>query len=527
MKNIAVCVCVLISFVRGYSQTLDSLNAFAQKPALEFQKTDSLKAIFAAKIDSLKQTVPGDNEAQVALSKVDSVQAVFYKRADSLQAVYQKPLSTIDAQSSKLQHKIDSLQNLKLPANDLTRKLDSLQRVRTQQVAKLNKELDELKSKAMKPLKEVTLPPQMQEPLNKLTGSINNYKVPDKGFAIPGLPDKTPGIPNLGKLPAEGRNMPGIGKAELPGNFQKPDIKGLTGNLDKLNEATGKLTELRQTTGQIGNYAEDAKNMAAGNFDKVKTFDKTVENQVMKLEGANDLKTGSAELDKLKNVGSALKNPDSLKMLSASMAKDQVQKIAVNHFAGQEKALQAAMSQMAKVKTKYTEVKSLAELPKHPPNPLKGKPFIERIVPGITFQIQKSTYFLLDGNVFASYRLYPHWSVGAGWNHRFAIDDWKIIQQPRIYGPRASIEFKWKKGFNLHLLPELMNTEVPQSPDPSGRAWVWSIFAGIKKDFTVYKSIKGNTELLYNVFDQKGNSPYVEKIAVRFGFEFPMKKQKK
>jgi hypothetical protein len=68
------------------------------------------------------------------------------------------------------------------------------------------------------------------------------------------------------------------------------------------------------------------------------------------------------------------------------------------------------------------------------------------------------------------------------------------------------------------------DTFVPQRTDPSGE-WVWSIYDGIKKDFTVYKSIKGNTELLYNLFDQKDNSPYAQRFAVRFGFEFPMRKK--
>lgn len=59
------------------------------------------------------------------------------------------------------------------------------------------------------------------------------------------------------------------------------------------------------------------------------------------------------------------------------------------------------------------------------------------------------------------------------------------------------------------------------------REWVHSIFVSIKKDFTVYKNIKGNTEVLYNLYDKEGMSPYGEKLAVRFGFEFPMKKKGK
>lgn len=531
------------SIQAAFKARVDSIErggAVEKKMHTGIKKTDSTRTAFASKIDSLKQSIPSDSLGQAGLRKVDSVQSAFYKSVDSLHSVYQKPLQSLDAESAKLQHTIDSLQSFNLPTNKFTRKLDSIQNLRTQQITKLNGSMDELKSKAMKPLKQITLPPQMQEPLDKLTNSINSYKLPSnskEGFTMPGLSGKT-GIPNTGKLSGmEGINLPGAGDAKLPGNIQQPDIKGLTGNIDKLNgatdklnDATSKLGQVTQTMNQAGGYASDVKNLAQGNFNEVKNIDKLVESQVMKLDGANQLQKGTAEIDKIKQTTALMQNPDSLKAMGEAKAKEEVMQLAhnaVNHFAGQEQALQQAMDKMAKLKTKYTDVKSLAELPKRAPNPLKGKPLIERIVPGITFQIQKSAYFLLDVNALASYRLYPHWSVGAGWNYRFAIDDWEIIRQPRIYGPRASIEFKWKKGFNLRLLPELMNTEVPQSTDPSGREWVWSIFGGIKKDFTVYKSIKGNTELLYNFFDQKDSSPYTEKIGVRFGFEFPMKKVKK
>ncbi len=96
-----------------------------------------------------------------------------------------------------------------------------------------------------------------------------------------------------------------------------------------------------------------------------------------------------------------------------------------------------------------------------------------------------------------------------------------------------AIEVKWTKGINFRLLPEIMNTTIPpmiaqsMGVDQTYREWVPSIFLCIKKDFTVYKNIKGNTEVLYNLYDKEGMSPYGEKLAVRFGFEFPMKKKGK
>jgi len=103
----------------------------------------------------------------------------------------------------------------------------------------------------------------------------------------------------------------------------------------------------------------------------------------------------------------------------------------------------------------------------------------------------------------------------------------------RIYGPRAIVQFRWTKGIIFTLQPEVMNTTIPPQLashlgfDPTYRKWITSIFAGIKKEFTVYKSVKGYSELLYNFRDKDGMSPYGDKASVRFGFEFPMKKKHK
>ena len=137
---------------------------------------------------------------------------------------------------------------------------------------------------------------------------------------------------------------------------------------------------------------------------------------------------------------------------------------------------------------------------------------------------------MLDINPMLMYRISPRISAGAGWNQRLAFDDLTIKKEESIYGPRAAFEFKWTKGINFRLLPEIMNTTIPplmaqsKGVDPVYREWIGSLFFGIKKDFTVYKQIKGNTEILYNLYDPDGMSPYGDKLSVRFGFEFPIKK---
>lgn len=452
-------------------------------------------------------TLPQDTLLQKSIYRADSITNAFQNKADSLNNFYQDQFTQLDAQRSKLQSKIDSLNNLKLPSEKLTQTLDSLNQLKSAKLSSLTKEVDALKAKATSSFNEINLPPQIQEPFDKLKSSV-------QGYSLPALNTSTPGLPS--------GNLPSLTNTKLPtlSNQLKLDtnLKGL-GNLNQVNEFAGKA----------GEYTKDAQNLVKGNLNEVKNIDKTLEGKVAGMEGVDQLTKGQGMLAQTNQLTDSAAMQDKMKAL----AKEQLMNVAQDHFAGKQEVLKQAMDKMSKLKGKYSEVKSMAELPKKLPNPLKGKPFIERLVPGVTFQILKSNYFLLDVNALLLYRITPRLSAGAGWNQRLAFDDLKIKSEQRIYGPRAAIELKWTKGINFRLLPEIMNTTIPpalaqrQGIDPAYREWVPSMFVGIKKDFTVYKKIKGNTEVLYNLYDPNNYSPYGDRIAVRFGFEFPMKKRKK
>lgn len=461
----------------------------------------------AQQLDSLNFVIPTDTLLQKSIQKADSITLSFQSKADSLNSIYQKQFSKIDSTRNRFQSKIDSLNNLKLPTDKLTRKLDSLNQLKDQQLSSLTKKIDDLKSKATEGLKEIQLPPQLQEPMQKLQSSIQTY-------SLPALNTATPGLPSL--------EMPKLGNTKLPTFTNQlaldPNLKDLTGNLNKISGITD----------QAGQYTQDAQNLVKGNLNEVKSIDKTIESTVSEIEGVDQLQQGNAMM------GQFTQMPDSaaIKDKAKELIKEQMMEVARDHFAGKQEVLQQAMSKMSKLKSKYSEVKSMAELPKKLPNPLKGKPFIERLVPALSFQIQTSQYFLLDVNPMFMYLISPRFSAGAGWNQRMPFeDDLTIKNEVSVYGPRAAFEFKWTKGINFRLLPEIMNTTIPpliassKGVDPAYREWVPSLFIGIKKDFTVYKNIKGNTEVLYNLYDKDGMSPYGDRLAVRFGFEFSMKKK--
>ena len=494
-------------------ETKDSVRSSpANKLVSAADKIDSA----AYGINSL--TMPGDSTSKAALHKADSIRANFQSSVDSLQMSYQKPINKMDSVSRRLQHKLDSLQSLRLPTDKLMTKykaqLDSVTHAKTQKLTELNQKVEASKAKAMSGLKEINMPPPLQGPVQNLEKSIQGYKIPMINGKIPNLNASYGKLPPF-RLSSGNLNTGSLGNVKLPG----------VGVNNPLNNIAAETKGLSNATGQIIGYTKDVKNIANGDLGEVRNLDKKAENEAMNLQGMGELKSNTAQINKYKNQMKG--RPDSAAM---AMGKSEVIKEATNHFKGQEAVLQQAMDKMTKLKTKYTGVKSMAELPKKLPNPLHDKPFVERLIPGINFQIFNRGHFLLDVNVVAVYRITPRLSAGTGWVERLGFPN-TSPSTDRVYGPRSVVRVDWTKGFSFSFQPEVLNTFVPpQLIQAAGvvegqREWVWSAFVGMKKDFTVYKRIRGNTEVLYNLYNPQSKSPYPDRLSVRFGFEFPLQRR--
>ncbi len=493
-------------------------------------KTDSIKSSFKSQLDSI--SIPGDSIARVAIQKAESIRSGFQSSVDSLQNSYTSSLSKIDAQLNTVQQEIDSLQSHQLPTDKLTHKMDSLTSLRPKELEKMTQKMAELKSKANKELGEVNLPPQLQEPMAKLKQSI-------QGYPLPGLDGKMPGfdLPQFGfsgsdyKLPS----MNGLGDVGQLGQINQVgqlNQLNLSEKMPQLDNVVQPIGQLKDITGKVGEYGAEIKDISR-QVEELKDVDKAAQTQLSKIDEVQGLQKEMGGFDQLTGLGGtdeeAMK--ERLKQVAKEEALTTLKEQATDHFAGKEEAIKKAMGHVSKLKSKYSEVKSLEELPKRVPNPMKGKPLIERIVPGLTFLIQKKDVLLLDVNPVARFRFTGRFTAGLGWNQRLAFEGWNLKDRSLVYGPRAVAEYKWGKGFHFLFSPELMKTSIPpqlqRTPIESNKMWVAGVFGGLKKEFTVYKKIKGNTEMLYNLINTHGRSPYADRFVVRFGFEFPMKKKMK
>ena len=208
-------------------------------------------------------------------------------------------------------------------------------------------------------------------------------------------------------------------------------------------------------------------------------------------------------------------------------------KAAVDHFAGKQEQLKAAMEKISKYKQKFTSASSIKDLPKRPPNAMKGKPFVERLVPGLYFQHQQKNFYLIDVNPYLGYRITGRLTASLGWNHRYAYDkrNRTFNRDSRIFGPRGYIDLKVGKGFIAHFEGESMNAFVPSTlvgnPDDGQREWVWSFMTGLKKEYKIYKNLKGTALIQYNWFNKYYKAPYVDRLNSRIGFEYMLKEAKR
>ncbi|MBL0745092.1 hypothetical protein [Chryseolinea lacunae] len=476
--------------------------------------------------DSLHLRMPQDTLLQRSSQRVDSVQNAFYQRTDSLQNLYQAPIQKLDAAQSKLQSRLDSLTTLQLPTGKTAHALDSVNQLREKTVAGFNEKLNTIKEKTTGKLKTMELPPELNEKVSGLTSKAEGFNIPSSQLGLP----STGGNPlgNLGgSTSLGGVNVPNLPNTDVPGLGNVPGTEKL-GDLKNVTNQTGDLSKI---TGQASEYTKDAKALTSGNLGDVKALPNTAETKAAEVAGIKDLQGQANVLDQYKDMAGAAKDPAAMKEEAAT----KVQQMAVNHFAGKEKQLQEAMDMVAKYKKKYGSLNSLSDIPKKRPNEMRGKPWYERVVPGIAMQIQKKGEdVMVDFNPYAGYRFTGRLTAGAGWNQRVAYNTERryFDHASRIYGPRVFGEYKLWKGFSPRLEVETMNTYVPPLsrltlPDQGQREWVWGVFVGVKKEYRFIKNVKGTALIMLRTFDPHHKSPYGDVLNVRFGFEFPMKKKVK
>lgn len=434
----------------------------------------------------------------VASPKLDSVNYKSLQKIDSIRQGTEVELNRIKQQydavdqhyrskTMHLQNKIDSLNSLGEPLEQWVIELDSVQRIKDGKLELIKQKADSMKQKTRESLQQLELPQEVAREIDRYTSELDQLDI---------------------SLPVQEFNLPALNLNTVPGvtlPVMNNPFSGELNNLDLSDELSGikeKVAGVQAELPQAVTVDEVVKQVEEKAGEQVK--------EKLELGGTPVLPTNEVEA----------------KELLVEEAKEK----AIDHFAGKQDQLQGAMQQMSELKKKYANVSSLKDLPKKVPNPMHGKPLCERLVPGITLQFQRRNDVWVDVNPYVGYRLTGKLTTGLGLNYRWAynFDVGKFNPSMRIFGPRAYVSYQIAGGFSAQMEAEVMNTSVrvPPLQDFATREWIWSAMAGIKKEYKISKSLQGNAQLLYNLFNPHYKSPYTDRLNMRIGIEYKISKKK-
>lgn len=514
--------------------------------------------------DSVKFYRHIEKERKGIQQKIDSLREIglpttaYEKQLDSLAALKgpppRKSLATsktkIDSSLQTTNTKWDSVTNISISSNTYTNKLDSIKNSGPiNELEKARTKVDALGEKATEPAQRVEKAVNEKLQLMQQQGGEDAnlpgpVQLPGTNASL-GAPLNTPTpnlqLPNREITPLKDVSNPLAQEVgELKDGQEKiSDLKtapqeqlAKVKSAEEVQQVQQNLNKANVLTDKAQAFQGDAKAIAQGDLNEVKELPNAIEQQTAKLEEVQVLQKEAGQLNEVKNVADMAKDPEAL----AEKGLQQAPMLAMDHFAGKQEVLQSAMDKMDKLKKKYGHLKNVKDnLPRRMANAMYGKPFVERLLPGITLQIQRMPgAYLVDYNPYVGYRFTGRLTSGAGWNERVEIGRHaKFSLKPRVYGPRAFADYKFGKGVSIRADIEKLNSYVPVvrgngiTPDEGKRLWVWSVFVGIKKEYSFMKGVNGNVQALYNLYDDHDNSPYSERFCVRMGFEFPLRKKKK
>ncbi|PRY02750.1 hypothetical protein CLV24_1473 [Pontibacter ummariensis] len=210
------------------------------------------------------------------------------------------------------------------------------------------------------------------------------------------------------------------------------------------------------------------------------------------------------------------------------MARERALKAAGDHFAGHKDKLREGRRELDKYKGRFEKVESVKDMPKGllKLNPLKGKPWQERVVLGTHWQFGNQERFLIDLGPYAAWRFTDKISAGAGFQYRLSVSvkekPW-VSASDKTLGYFAFSEVEVLKGFFARLHYESLSTPVP-SPDATGKVeqveheWVKGLSVGVGRNYTFFKQIQGFALMQYNLLHEQRKTPYLKPLQAKIGF---------
>ncbi len=494
-------------------------------------------SLYGQEVPAISDTI--QNKISKEVNNVDSIGNGYTTKADSIASSLRNQL---DSETSKVNRTLDSLNNLNLSLDEYTSKVDSTYKDFQDKVlsglAKKYDSLGMLQDTRLSKLDSIIS--QRTSLLDSILTSNGGKSISERLEIVKDVDSKIPELPMtdnlslppglnlgpdidipildtdvLGKLDLDNASLPSIDKGSVP------TIDGL----DKIKEAQESISDLSQYSEQAKEIMEGANSIKEGELPK--DIDKTLDNQLGKIDAVKELQKETAEAEKLKKEVEQLRGntpkPEDLKT--------NAKKKMVDHFVGKEEKLQKDLDDIAKTQLKYRDFADARLLPKRVPNPMKGKPFIERLIPETTFQVYtRQNNPSMDLAFSLGYKISGRISAGAASYRRieFASKN-KTLTGLDIHGYRAFGRVRIIKQLNIHLEYErFVNNDLVSMQQSKSEFGVWQdkVNFGVYYSYPIFKGFRGHALYLYDLMRIK-ESPNTSPSSIRFGFGYQFKKTDK
>lgn len=304
-------------------------------------------------------------------------------------------------------------------------------------------------------------------------------------------------------------------------------------NIDMIKDIQPELSKVEGITGMVSDYTEDI--IKIGSAEQAEKLADIAAEEVGGISGIDELTRHEKKLEAIRN-----KREKQMKLIQQYQDKDFIRKqlndktknVVNEELIGKNDKIVKATQQLAKHKKNYDEIQSVNNLPRRPPNPMRGKPLRERILPGVVFQIQKTDILSVYISPQANYSITKRWAVGLGGLVRLRgtiNDSLRYIDRDFLYGFKVYAKFLLFKGFGIR--GEWEPLRVPLPLDDAAvvpfKKWVNGYLIGVDKGFSVNRRWRGNVQILYNLDYEKELTPYSSRVNFRFGFFIDANKMQK
>lgn len=503
-------------------QTLDSSMSTLQN-ALDRGSISPFDSLGWLRSDTSKHTL--DSIKSILFQRESAVTSV----RDSVQQILQKPNSRINHGISEMYSKGDSLmQTLSRPAETVAgkieqkqyaiqQKIDSIQLKLTEKIRNTEKVLQEKISVAHNG--ELEIPNDLPQP------PVPGLAIPAGNKVIDLDVIETPVNVNLSS------DIPVIGEAKIPDTTDGLDaltekVKPHLPQIEKVDDISEEITKIDARLDEVQTYERDVQKMKENGLADAEKLPEEIEKRV---ENMDEIKALDAEAKKATEYQDIIQRYKDQKLLHEEI-KRKAKQVATEKLNKFSPAVKDAQQQIAKVKKWAPAVQSFKDLARKRPNEMKGQPFRQRFIPGMTLQTYNKDKFTFDWAIQAGYRMTGRLTTGLGYTYRLSVDkdnrNW--VAGEGISGYRFFTDFRLLKTFYAHGEFEFLTIDKLKQPVQieTYSTEVWGSYFGIGKRYNISRKVKGSIIGLYRV-DYEGSVPGLSKVNMRIGFDLSLKKEKR